>query len=519
MAGAMTVPSPLPDATQVWYKVVVTNTNGSLPLLLGNVTDSYTPLGGITATPPSGFLHTGSTLAGWGILCTASPATEKCHDLASAMSFGSFTTQFTLGYDPTLHGGNSQVPLAPLATLTYLVPFTTPKHTNSCATADPTTNTVSAAFVDALGGSGIAGPSFVNQSLGIQTPCTPGMLSLDKQVLPPALEGNPGIIPPNGLMTYEVKLTNASTTTTLDVPHFVDTPVAPGVTLSVVSISCTVLSGGAKCPPTPVIAGTRHPAVGSPTTLPNPFDIDHEWGFAGNNTFPPMSALKFTITVKLSNPTRDFFRIDNPAVFSGENDPNGWVQADDLVSIVPPSVPELSLQKQVSPQIAAPNTLVTYTVIISNIGAAAANNAVFIDPLPAALLASNPSGYRNVTCTDITAQPFVPLPKGVAVCPTVTSNASGLSATIATFGPNTALQFTYQVLMPATTVSIDNLASVSAPAVSGALSFGAGTAQSHENVQVIAAQDIPTLSEWGLILLAAVLALAGGAVIRRRRAV
>ena len=149
----------------------------------------------------------------------------------------------------------------------------------------------------------------------------------------------------------------------------------------------------------------------------------------------------------------------------------------------------MSLQKKVSTQIAGPNTVVTYTVIVTNIGAVAANNSVFIDALPAALLASNPGGYSNVTCTNITAQAFVPNPKGVAVCPSITSNASGLSATIATFGANTALQFTYQALMPAGTVSIDNQASVSAPSASG-LSFGVGTAQSRQNVQVIAAAAV-----------------------------
>src|SRR4029078_5700612 len=123
------------------------------------------------------------------------------------------------------------------------------------------------------------------------------------------------------------------------------------------------------------------------------------------------------------------------------------------------------------------------------------------------------------TCTDVSAQPFVPSPKGVVVCPPITSNASGLSATIATFGANTALQFTYQALMPGATVSIDNLASVTAPSVSGVLSFGVGTAQSRENVQVIAASsaptDIPMLSPWALLVLAAALALFGSAAVRR----
>jgi large repetitive protein len=518
-AGAPVIGTVLPDATPVWYKVVVTNTNSTVPLLLGDVSDTNFFVSGVDATPPSGFTHTGNTLADWGIACAASPATETCHELATTPIPSGYNNQLKLSYDPALHGGSSQVGLAPLATLTYIVPFTTPTHTNKCQPILSSSNTVTAAYVDAVGADATAGPSSVNQSTGTP-PCVPGVLSLQKVIVAPATASS---IPPTGLITYDVTLANTSATATLDIPHFVDTPNAPGVTISVAGISCTVLNGGAKCPPTPVVAGIKVPAVGSPTPLPDPFDIDHEWGSVGNNTFPPNSSIKFTITVQLSNPTRDFTFIQNTATFSGENDPNGWTPASQTVFIVPPPIPELSLQKQVSTQIAGPSTLVTYTVIVSNIGAAAADNAVFTDALPAALLATNPSGYINVTCADLTAQTFVPSPKGVVVCPSITSNASGLSATIATFGANTALKFTYQALMPSTPVSIDNVASVTAPSVSGVLSFGAGTAQSRENVQVIAAPtgppDIPTLSEWALILLAAVLVLFGIAVIRRRAAV
>jgi uncharacterized repeat protein (TIGR01451 family) len=511
----------LPDTTTIWYKVVVTNTNNSVPLLLGSLVDNNSFVNGVDATPPSGFTHTGNTIASWGITCVASPASETCHELATTAIPSGYNFQLTLGYDPALHGVNAQVPLAPSATLTYLIPYTTPTHTNKCQPPLQTTNTVSGSYVDALGGDQTTSPSFVNQYLG--TPmCTPGVLDLQKVILPPAVAGNPGTIPLSGLITYDVTLTNTSATATLDIPHFVDTPSAPGVTLSVVSIACAVLSGGAKCPTTPVLPGIKTPAVGSPTPLPDPFDIDHEWGFVGNNTFPPNSSIKFTITVQLSNPTRDFNFITNNATFSGENDPQGWVPKSASTFIAPPRAPELSLQKTVSTQIAGPNTLVTYTVTITNIGSAAANGAVFTDPLPAALLASNPSGYINPTCADLTSQNFVPVPKGTVICPTLTSTAAGLTATIATFGPNTALQFTYQAFMPATTVSIDNTASVTAPTVNG-LSFGVGTAQSRQNVQVttapVAPPDIPTLSEWGLTLLAAFLALLGVAVLRRRVAV
>lgn len=497
----------LPDATQVFYKVVVTNTNNTVALLLGDVLDNNYFLSPVNVTPASGFLNTGNSLAGWGITCVAFPGSETCHERATTPILSGYNNQFKLSYDPALHGGNTKVALAPLATLTYIVPFTTPAHANKCQPTVLATNTVLAAYVNAIGTAQTTVPSVVNQYIGMP-PCVPGVLDLQKSILLPATDSS---IPVNGLFSFELILSNLSTTATLDVAHLIDTVSSPGVTLSVVSVACTPVSGGAKCPPTAVIPGTKTPATGSPTPLPQPSDIDHEWGFPGNNTFPPNSAVRFTITVQLSNPTRDFNCVENDATFSGENDSNGWTPSSDFVSRCPPRAPELSLQKKVSPQIAAPNALVTYTVIVTNIGPSAANNTVFSDPLPAGLLGSNPAGYSNVTCTDLTAQAFVPNPKGVAVCPTFTSNASGLSATIATFGANTALQFTYQAVMPPGTVSINNLASVSAPSTSG-LSFGVGTAQSQENVQVIAAatESIPTINAWQLLLLGLILAALGG---------
>ena len=208
--------------------------------------------------------------------------------------------------------------------------------------------------------------------------------------------------------------------------------------------------------------------------------------------------------------------LSNQAAFNGQNDLNGWIPAQDSAVICPPPGPELSLQKRVSPQIALPGSVVTYTVTVINIGAAAADGAVFVDPLPPALLADNPSGYTNVSCTDVTASSFVPNPQGTAVCPIVVSNAGGLNATIATFGANTALQFTYQAVMPATGVSIDNLGTVSAPSPSG-LSFGSGTAQSRQNVQVVSEPGtlepdpllVPVRQPWALIFLAVLLMIQG----------
>lgn len=433
-----------------------------------------------------------------------------------------FNNYFTLEYDPTLHSGSGQVGLPPNATLTYVIPFTTPTHLNRCLPTTATSNSVTATYTNASGGSA-SSSSTVNQNIGMP-PCVPGTLGIQKNVLLPAVAGNSGTIPPTGLISYDVTLTNLSTTAILDIPHFVDTPQASGtgsVTISVVSIVCTTVSGGAQCPTNPVVAGIRTPASGAPALLPNSFDIDHEWGSAGNNTFPPQSSVKFTITVQLSNPTRNFYAIGNAATFSGDNDPKGWLQASDFVFIQPPPAPELSLQKSVSTQIAGPNTLVTYTVVVTNIGAAAANSAVLSDALPAALLGSNPGGFSNATCTDVSGAGFIPPPTGAPTCPAITSNASGLLATIANFPANSALRFTYQALMPTATVSIDNLASVTAPTASGALSFGSGTAQSQQNVQVISAAGpgpqpaptplpVPMDGRWPFVLFGLLLAVFGG---------
>ena len=198
----------------------------------------------------------------------------------------------------------------------------------------------------------------------------------------------------------------------------------------------------------------------------------------------------------------------------------GWIPAQDSAVSCPPPGPDLSLQKYVSPQIAAPGDTVTYTVTVVNIGTASADGAELIDPLPTTLLPANPGGYINVSCTDLSSSSFIPNPQGMAVCPPITSTAAGLQATIATMGPNTALEFTYQAVMPQSIVSVDNLATVSAPSPGG-LSFGSGTSQSQQNVQV---QNEPAvgpppddgvpvnlLSPWALVLLAlAVLFLAGG---------
>ncbi|NKI34363.1 DUF11 domain-containing protein [Wenzhouxiangella sp. XN79A] len=508
------------DGTQVFYKLVATNTNSANPVLLGDIDDINFLVGGLTPAT-SGFINTGTALADWGITCTAAPATETCHELATTFTSSGYNRTLSLEYDPALHGGQEQVALAPLATLTYIVPFTMPTHYDQCHAPQQVSNRVTADYSNALGDVVTTPQSVVEQYIGMP-PCTPGTLDVEKQILPPATGTS---IPLSGQIGYAITLTNTSPTETLDIPHFVDTTFAFGVDVDIVNIDCTPVSGGAQCPTTPVIPGVQTPASGPTSALSNPYDIDHEWGSPGNNTFPPNSSLTFEITVELSNPTRSFGCIVNTATFSGENDANGWVFDDDTAVSCPPPAPELSLQKQVTPQIAAPGSLVTYTVTVTNIGAVDADGSVWSDALPPELAAANPSGYSNVGCTDISASPFIPNPQGTAICPTVTSTSAGLTATIDTFGPNTALQFSYQAVMPdvsSVPVSVDNLATITPPSASG-LSFGAGTAQSEQNVQVTGPAaggpepplSVPAAGRWALFVLAFLLAMLAMSRMRR----
>ena len=501
------------DGTEVFYKIVVSNPNTVNAVPLGNLNDFNFNLPGLASSPPSGFVHNGSDLSDWGITCTPVPAGADCHDLASTFTTTGYTNSLTLSYDPGLHGGDSEVPLVPEGSLTYIVPFTMPVHLDRCHDPELTSNNVTASYVNAAGNLVSTPQSIVDQYIGMP-PCTSGALEIEKAILPPA---NGTSIPISGEISWSVTLSNASTTETLDIPRFVDETFAFGVNASIVSVDCAVLSGGAQCPPTPVIPGVQTPASGPTSPLSNPLHIDHEWGAVGNNTFPPGGSIEFVITAQLANPTSMFGCVFNQAKFNAPSDPNGWTPAEDSATSCPPPAPELSIQKTVSPQIAEPGDTVTYTVTVVNIGSASADGAVLVDPLPPALLPANPGGYINVSCTDISASVFIPNPQGTAVCPPITSDPTGLQATIATLGPNTALEFTYEAVMPASVVSVDNQATIAAPSPGG-LSFGAGTAQSQQNVQVQNgttgeppigspgdAAPVPTLSPWAVVSLALVM--------------
>lgn len=498
------------DGTQLYFNLTVRNPDAVATAMLHQINDWNFGAMGLQAGD-SGFVHSGPLLADWGISCSGSPSSAPCHELATSLFPDGYVRSFQLEYDPALHGGTAEAALAPLASLTYIVPFTTPAHMNRCHGPTQVQNRAQAQYQLANGAIGSTPQSVVNYYVG-GPDCVPGNLHVEKEILAPATASH---IPTSGLLSFRLTLTNQSATETLDIARLVDQPSVNGVQVSVASITCNSLSGGAQCPTTTILPGTQTMASGVTAPLSDPLRIDHEWGSVGNATFPPGSSLELIVTYQLSEPTRGFSCFGNRAEFTGENDINGWVPDDDQVWVCPPAAPELSLQKKVDLQIVGPDAWVTYTLIVTNIGAASADGALLQDPMPANLQAANPTGFSNITCTDITASSSIPNPHGTVVCPAVINGPSGMSATIATLGPNTALRFTYQARMPDQTlapVSVANVAMLVSPSPGG-LSFGSGAVQSHQNVQVIAAAGAPTTevtmvpvlgSRWLLLMVLAV---------------
>src|SRR5699024_10013125 len=174
------------DGTEVFYKLVVRNPDTFSPVRVGDIDDQNFFIGGLAATPPTGFTHSGPTLADWGISCTATPASETCHEIASTpLVNAGYNRLLTLSYDPGAHGGDSEVALAPGGELTYIIPFTTPPRLNKCQDPEQTSNWATADYL-AAGGSIVKTPqSVVQQYIGMP-PCTPGQLQVEKEILPPA---------------------------------------------------------------------------------------------------------------------------------------------------------------------------------------------------------------------------------------------------------------------------------------------------------------------------------------------
>lgn len=265
-------------------------------------------------------------------------------------------------------------------------------------------------------------------------------------------------MPLDGKVTYTVKLSNTSPQA-IDVPRLRDTLSTAGIDQGVVAtIDRCQPANDAACPGYTPLQGFRYTDNGATSTATTRDDshifgatrqrpdFDFSWGTPGSNTLPSGSSVTFTITVQypvsvtastnLATATPDY---SAQKVFS---------RLDATASVSSPPQPPVLVNKDVSPQQAAPGSTVTYTVDLVNPHTAAANGLYFSDVLVPGMQAANPAGYANLRCTPLTAaDALLPAPVGAATCPQFASDATGITARL-DLPANAGLRLSYTAISP-----------------------------------------------------------------------
>ncbi len=214
-----------------------------------------------------------------------------------------------------------------------------------------------------------------------------------------------------------------------------------------------------------------------------------------------------TIASMANGATASFTVVVNVTAASGSitNTVSGSSDAVDSVSsnnsataitaILAPQSADLGVTKTTPSTSALPGAAVTYTIVVTNHGPDTATSVSMTDPLPAKLLFQSITSPAGFSCTTPSAGAT-----GTITC-TAASLANGATATFTVV----------TIVAPGATGSIVNGAGVSSATsdpISGNGSVNAGS------VAAPAASDVPALSSWTLMLLAAMLAL--GALMRTR---
>jgi uncharacterized repeat protein (TIGR01451 family) len=178
----------------------------------------------------------------------------------------------------------------------------------------------------------------------------------------------------------------------------------------------------------------------------------------------------------------------NTAIVTSSSDPNSSNNSSTAVTQVGASLADLAITKTPAPGPYGTGQPLTYTIVVSNGGPAAAASVTVTDTLPAGttLQSSTPAG----ACSGTT----------VVTCNAGTL-ANGASAT-----------FTLTITLPSTPGAITNTAVASASAANPDPNLGNNTATS--TITVIPAANIPMVSPLSMLLLCIALAVAGAFVLK-----
>jgi uncharacterized repeat protein (TIGR01451 family) len=210
----------------------------------------------------------------------------------------------------------------------------------------------------------------------------------------------------------------------------------------------------------------------------------------------------FTLTVKVGSSVTPGTVITNTAAASSSTtDPNPGNESGTATTTVGAASADLAATKTGSPNPVAPGANLVYTITVNNPGPSNATLVSLSDPLPAGttfVSLSSPGGWSCST-------------------PAVGANGT-VSCSLASFAPGSAV-FTLTVTIASTVPSgtmLTNTAAVSSPTDSNPANNAGSVSTTVESSPPVA--QIPTLSDAGLFVLAALLGLAGVGLFLRRGA-
>ncbi len=237
-----------------------------------------------------------------------------------------------------------------------------------------------------------------------------------------------GSVNAGGTTTYTILVSNAGPGAANNAV-FTDPAVAG---LNVTSVTCGSPSGGAACP----TVGNTTVALMQSTGIIIP-------------TLPNSSSVTFTVMATVTATSGSVTNTANVAPPAGTTDPTP-ATASDTDTVNP--VADLSITKTDLVSSVNANGTTTYTVVVSNTGPSAANNAVFTDPVASGL------SVTSVTCGS---------PSGGAACPTVGNTTVALMQStgivIPTLPSGGSVTFTIGATVTATSGSVTNTANIAPP--------------------------------------------------------
>ena len=353
-------------------------------------------------------------------------------------------------------------------------------------------------------------------------PVCSNALSVSKTLVAPA---SPTFIPANGVVSYKLTATNASSNN-LDLPRLVDY-LSMGTTAAVVSVSCNNAdnTGGGQCPAFAVPLQQKRLADGTlaplaPLTAYDRTLLDFVWGSAGAPTMPANSSVSFVVTLAFGPGAADTGY--NTAYFTGADTAaaSPWPVATSSANASQQSSMTAVLQKRIDRAVAPLGGVVTYTLDAINTGTVALANLTLVDPMPPELAATNPGGFGAVQCRALTSGDGVMTVTAAAACPaSLGASASGLATGAFSLPAGSGLRFTFTAVSPmAAATSVDNGARLLDDQHLVVASSAVNFVQPDDGTGGNGASPIPTLGEYALLALAALLGLlAVGSLQRRQR--